>query len=190
MNVRRFSTRFAGATLGVLALAGIFPLGALAQTEHAHTQASPNALVKAVRQATERFKDSKVAGAEGYALQFGCVSGEDTGAMGLHYVNLALVKDGELNPSRPEIVIYEPTADGGVNLVGADYLVFADAWDAAHEAPPQLMGQLLHRIAAPNRYGLPSFYTLHVWAWKDNPTGTFANWHTRVSCDNFSGQKQ
>jgi hypothetical protein len=199
MNVGRFSIRLAGSILSVVALAGMGPSGALAQDGHAHPQgkqpvtaqqkASANGLVKVVRKATERFKDSAVAAAEGYALQFGCVSGEDTGAMGLHYVNFALVKDVELDPTRPEIVIYEPTADGGVNLIGADFLVFADAWDAAHEAPPQLMGQLLHRIAAPNRYGLPSFYTLHVWAWKDNPTGTFANWHTRVSCDAFSGQK-
>jgi hypothetical protein len=82
---------------------------------------SASSLVKVVRKATERFKDSAVAAAEGYALQFGCVSGEDTDAMGLHYVNFALVKDVELDPTRPEIVIYEPTADGGVNLIGADF---------------------------------------------------------------------
>ena len=39
--------------------------------------------------------------------------------------------------------------------------------------PPQLMGQLFHLFEAPNRFGLPAFYTLHVWAWKENPTGTF-----------------
>jgi len=38
------------------------------------------------------------------------------------------------------------------------------------------------------RFGLPAFYTLHVWAWKDNPTGTFVNWHSNVSCDAFDGQ--
>jgi hypothetical protein len=32
---------------------------------------------------------------------------------------------------------------------------------------------------------LPPFYTLHVWAWKENPAGTFVNWHTNVSCDSF-----
>jgi hypothetical protein len=174
------------------------PSGALAQSGHPHIQAvqplaapqkgNANALVKTVREATERFKNVAVADGEGYGLLFGCVSGEDAGAMGLHYVNLPLVIDGELDATRPEIVIYEPTADGGVNLVGADYLVFADAWDAANEAPPQLMGQLFHRFEAPNRFGLPAFYTLHVWAWKDNPTGTFVNWHSTVSCDAFSGQ--
>ena len=52
------------------------------------------------------------------------------------------------------------------------------------------MGQLLHFFESPNRFGLPPFYTLHVWAWKESPTGTFVNWHTNVSCDAFNGQQQ
>jgi hypothetical protein len=128
-----------------------------------------------------------VAEAEGYHLLFGCVSGPDSGAMGLHYVNLALVGDGELDPTRPEIVIYEPTPNGRLRLIGADYLVFADAWDQKGVGTPQLMGQLLHLFESPNRFGLPAFYTLHVWAWKDNPTGMFVNWHSKVSCEGFSG---
>jgi hypothetical protein len=38
------------------------------------------------------------------------------------------------------------------------------------------------------RFGLPAFYTLHVWAWKDNPSGAFVNWHPKVSCDAFAGR--
>ena len=92
--------------------------------------------------------------------------------------------------TRPEIVIYEPTANGRLRLIGADFLVFADVWNAKHDAPPQLMGQLFHLFEAPNRFGLPAFYTLHVWAWQENPTGTFVNWHSKVSCDAFNGQLQ
>jgi hypothetical protein len=156
------------------------------QHDDADHKAAPNDLVKVVREATTRFRDVAVAEAEGYALMFGCVSGPDAGAMGLHYVNLAFVGDGELDPARPEIVIYEPLPGGRLRLLGADYLVFADAWHAAHPATPELMGQLLHLFESPNRFGLPAFYTLHVWAWKDNPNGTFVNWHPRVSCDAFS----
>ena len=145
-------------------------------------------LVNVVREVTERFKDVSVAEAEGYSLMFGCVSGPDWGAMGLHYVNLALVVDGVLDPTRPEIVIYEPQPDGRPRLIGADYLVFADDWHANNTATPQLMGQLLHRFESPNRFGLPDFYTLHVWAWKDNPAGSFSNWHTTVSCNAFTAQ--
>jgi hypothetical protein len=148
-----------------------------------------SALIRIVRESTERFKDVSVAQAEGYALQFGCVSGSDNGAMGLHFVNGDLVNSGVVDAARPQIVIYEPTPNGRLRLIGADYLLLADAWDKKHPAaPPQLMGQLFHLFEAPNRFGLPAFYTLHVWAWKENPNGAFVNWHPNVSCQAFSGQ--
>jgi len=153
-----------------------------------HLPATDNGLVRIVRESTERFRDVAVAEAEGYHLLFGCVSGPDSGAMGLHYVNLALVDDGELDPTTPEIVIYEPGPNGRLRLIGADYLVFADAWDRKGVGTPQLMGQLLHLFESPNRFGLPAFYTLHVWAWKENPAGMFVNWHAKVSCDRFGEQ--
>jgi hypothetical protein len=148
-----------------------------------------NELVKAVREATAQFKNvSSVEGpGKGYALLFGCVSGGDFGAMGLHYVNLSLV-DGNLNVNEPEIILFEPASNGRIRITGADFLVPAAAWDAAHpgEGPPQLMGQLFHLFESPNRFGLDTFYTLHVWAWKDNPYGTFGNWNPDVSCDKFN----
>ena len=180
-----------------LGLAVFGPSLALAQgrsaptaQSHEHGQTSDdagqlNALVQIVRGATERFRDPVAAEAEGYRLMFGCVSGGDFGAMGLHFVNGELVGDDVLDPARPEIVIYEPMPDGRLRLVGADFLVLKEVWDVAHPAPPQLMGQLLHLFDAPNRFGLPAFYTLHVWAWKHNPNGTFVNWHPHVSCDAF-----
>jgi hypothetical protein len=128
--------------------------------------------------------------AEGYVLQFGCVSGSDSGAMGLHYVNGKLVESGVLDPTRPQIVIYEPMPDGSLKLIGADYLVLAQTWHAKHVETPGMMGQLFHLFEAPNRFGLPAFYTLHVWAWKENPQGTFVNWHPQVSCDSFAGENR
>src|SRR5436305_8361813 len=182
-----------------LALMNFYSALSLAQETHAHTTQQheltlnqtnkSSALVKIVREATERFKDVSVARSEGYALQFGCVSGPDSGAMGLHYVNGTLVGSGVIDATRPQIVIYEPTANGGLKLIGADYLVLADMWSAQHpDGPPQLMGQLFHLFESPNRFGLPAFYTLHVWAWKDNPNGAFVNWHPDVSCASFSTQ--
>jgi len=149
--------------------------------------AEASGLVRVVRESTERFRDVSVAQAEGYSLMFGCVSGADAGAMGLHYVKMPLVGDGELDPTHPEIVIYEPMPDGRLRLIGADFLVLAEDWHKTHQETPQIMGQLLPLFESPNRFGLPPFYTLHVWAWKDNPTGMFVNWHSNVSCDAFSG---
>jgi hypothetical protein len=152
-------------------------------------QSNATALVKIVRDSTERFKDVAVAEVEGYILQFGCVSGDDFGAMGLHYVNGDLVNSGVLDATRPQIVIYEAMPDGSRQLIGADYLLIADAWDKTHSGPPELMGQFFHLFPSPNRFGLPAFYTLHVWAWKKNPKGAFVNWHPNVSCESFAGQK-
>jgi hypothetical protein len=170
----------------------------LAQDGHSHMSTSQqqpaavddqaNTLLKIVRNATERFKDVHVAEAEGYAPVFGCVTGDASGAMGIHYLNGAILNSGELDPTRPQIVIYEPLPGGGLQLIGADFLVFADTWNNSHAGPPQLMGQLFHLFDAPNRFGLRPFYTLHVWAWKDNANGAFVNWHPNVSCQSFTGQ--
>jgi len=167
---------------------------ALAQNAHAHGQQhhqstsddKVGALLSIVRQSTERFKDVSVAEAEGYKLTFGCVSGPDSGAMGLHYLNGEIIGSGVIDATRPQIVIYEPTADGKLQLIGAHYLVFAEQWNAKHSSPPELMGQLFHYFETPNRFNLPAFYTLHVWAWKDNPNGAFVNWHPNVSCKLFN----
>jgi hypothetical protein len=183
--VRRFAC-----ALGVLVIADTGSPHAAGQS-HDHTadaKSVSGAFVTLVRESTERFKDVAVAEQEGYGLQFGCVSGPDYGAMGMHFVNFPLVLDGALDPTRPEIVIYELLPNGRLRLIGADYLILADAWNATHSAPPELGGQLFHFFEAPNRFGLPPFYTLHVWAWKENPTGAFVNWHANVSCEAFAGQ--
>jgi len=178
------------------ALVNVCFLRAVAQEVHSHTtttQEEPSrdqqsALLRSVRRATERFKDVRVAENDGYRLEFGCVSGDDFGAMGLHYVNDALVGEGIVDVNRPQIVLYEAQPDGSVKLTGADYLVIASAWDEKHPGTsPFLMGQIFHYFPAPNRFGLPAFYTLHVWAWKENPKGAFVNWHPNVSCQSFVG---
>jgi hypothetical protein len=152
--------------------------------------ARENELVQAVRDATERFKNvTSVAGpGEGYELGFGCVSGGDFGAMGMHYINMRLVKDNEIKAEEPEIILFEPTSNGGIRITGVDYLVDKVGWESnpEHKGPPELKGQLFHLFDSPNRFGLDPFYTLHVWAWKDNPAGTFANWNPNVSCNAFN----
>jgi hypothetical protein len=74
-------------------------------------------------------------------------------------------------------------------LVAAEYLQLADAWDGAHTdgSPPLLMGQLFDHTTEPNRFRLPAHYSLHVWAWKYNPTGVFSMWNPRVSCAAYTG---
>jgi hypothetical protein len=191
MNVRRFAAQLRYSMLGALVLMSLGPSRAAAQHhESAADEKKAGAFVTVVREATARYHDVAVAEAEGYVLMFGCVSGSDSGAMGLHYVKGSLIGDDVLDPAVPEILIYEPAPGGRLRLIGADYLVLADVWHQNHTATPELMGQLLHLFESPNRFGLPAFYTLHVWAWKDNPNGAFVNWHPKVSCNGFSGQNR
>jgi len=199
MKVGRFATQCGGFVIGAVLCVTLSSSRALAQ-DHEHLVVSPapetaaqkkqaNELVAIVRDVTERYKDVSQAGPD-YALAFGCVSGGDYGAMGLHFVNMTLVGDGIIDATKPEILLYEPTPNGRLRLTGADYLVLAADWNKDHAHAPELNGQLFHFFDAPNRFGLPPFYTLHVWAWKDNPLGTFTNWNPNVSCDGFNGVSQ
>lgn len=145
-------------------------------------------LVKEVRDATRRFLDVAIATGEGYGAFLGCVSGPNVGAMGIHFVNGPLVEDALLDASQPEVLVYEPGKNGQLRFVAVEYLVIAEAWDAdpAHTAAPVLSGQVFNYVDSPNRYGLPAFYELHVWAWKNNPLGTFADWNSKVSCKDYA----
>ena len=161
------------------------PLGAMAVEaahDHEHADAAPASLVQAVRDATRQFIDVNAATAAGYGRFLGCVSGPEHGAMGVHYVDGTLVGDGNIDGSRPEALIYEPVGDG-LRLVGVEFIVDAATWLAHHPTPPVLGGQTFQFVGSPNRYALPAFFELHVWAWRDNPNGAFVDWNTRVTCE-------
>jgi hypothetical protein len=146
-------------------------------------------LVREVRIGTRDFRDVTAALGAGYGSTGSCVSGPEKGAMGIHFANGALVGDPALDPQRPEIVIYEQR-DGRLRLVGVEFLVIAADWHAANPTagPPVLLGQHFHYTGSPNRYGLPPFYELHVWAWRDNPHGMFVDWNPAVSCQEYTGE--
>lgn len=168
------------AFLSLMALTSV----ALASTGNAKP---PTTLVQAVREATAGFKGVKAAEAAGYGLFHGCVSGPQAGAMGIHYANGGLVGDGKLDVSHPEALLYE-AENGKLQLLGVEYIVMAEAWDAKNDMPPVLMGQMFNYVNSPNRYRLPAFYELHVWAWKYNPDGIFSDWNRHVSCTEFNGE--
>jgi hypothetical protein len=152
------------------------------QQHEGHINNTQGPLPDAVREATRRFRHVNEATAAGYQQFQGCVSGPEQGAMGVHYANFALF-DAVIDVENPEVLVYEPT-HGRLQLVAAEYITPAEAWDAVHEASdrPQLMGHLMHFAPGPNRYGPAAFYELHVWAWRNNPHGTFADWNPSVSC--------
>jgi hypothetical protein len=170
-----------------LAVAGITLIGvATSQLAVARQTVVPES-IDAVRAATTAYDDLAAAEADGYALLIdtagiSCIDKPGTGAMGVHYANGALVEAGAVDARKPQVLVYEPTADDSLRLAGVEYVVIQEPWDATHDTPPALFGQEFMLTPAENRYGLPAFYSLHAWVWKANPSGMFAMWNPDVSC--------
>jgi hypothetical protein len=164
--------------LAMLLLAGLTGISvpAMAHGDGPHDYApGANPLADRVHEVNGRFADVNVALEEGYS-PIPCVSGIEGGAMGIHYVNGDLLNDdGVIDVAKPEAVMYEPGPDGKLTLVAVEYISL--------KGPANLGGQLFAFQGEPNRYGLPPFYELHVWAWRANPTGTFADMNPDVSCE-------
>jgi hypothetical protein len=174
----------AAVTAAMLSLPWSYPAGSGQAQAHRHNS---DTLVEQVARAIQPFASPDAAIKAGYEPFLGCVSGPQEGAMGIHYVNSTLVGDGQVSVERPEALMYEPK-NGRLILVGVEYIVLAADWDAAQSSPPTLMGQVFHYNGSPNRYRIPAFYELHVWAAKDNPNGAFADWNPRVSCEDYKSR--
>ena len=150
------------------------------QAVHEQTEGT---LVKQVRAGTRKYINVNHATKAGYGPFLGCVAGTDHGAMGVHYVNPTLLGNLTLDPAQPQALIYEPS-DGKMTLVAVEFILDSAAWLAANNnTPPVLDGQVFNFVGAPNRFNIPSFFELHVWAWRDNPQGAFVDWNNQVNCN-------
>jgi hypothetical protein len=187
----RYDFRPSRRNLGAAAVIGLLVVASAMQPSVAHDHGSPSSLagssplVEKVRHATARYKDINVALGEGWVQATPCVSGPNEGAMGVHFLQPDRLHDGVLKADEPEMLIYEPGPGGTFRLVGVEYLVLVSEW-AARNGPgvaASVDGHLANLVPEPNRYGLPALYELHVWAWENNPHGSFADWNSRVSCD-------
>ena len=107
-----------------------------------------------------------------------------SGAMGYHYANLGLIFDnGGLDASTPEAVVYAPTPDGNKQVVALEYIVPQGDWDAHHASAPELFpGHPFMFTGGDNRFGLPAFYSQHVWVGRGNPLGNLAMWNPAIHC--------
>ena len=126
----------------------------------------------------------------GSILKTPCVTGPEFGAMGVHLINHEFV-DGVVDVNKPEALIYEPQSNGKLRIVGVEYIVPKEAWDAANPAQPglpsprpSLLGHLLNFVDSPNRYGIEGgFFEIHVWAFEDNRKGALTDWNPDVTCE-------
>ncbi|KAF4410260.1 hypothetical protein [Streptomyces lycii] len=137
------------------------------------------------RAATKKFRSEKAAIAAGYHRTEICAS-SPMGGMGYHYVNPAHI--GSTDPAKPAAVLYEPGPDGTRRLVAIEYLVNdKDADLETDQDRPRMFGQDFQGPMPGHEPNMPVHYDLHVWLYKKNPKGLFAEWNPRVHCPEGSG---
>jgi hypothetical protein len=156
---------------------------ALSDTFAANASVDAQQLVE-LRKVTSRFHQLEAAQQAGYDAQITpCWAHHSAGAMGYHYGKPALI-DATVDLLEPEVVMYEPQAGGHMRLVGMEYIVPLAAWEAAgHDLNdpadvPELLGQRY------TRHSFLPIFKLHIWLWRANPSGVYADWNPKVSCAN------
>jgi hypothetical protein len=130
-----------------------------------------------LRALTARFHDFDAAVAAGYSVQITpCLELPPLGAMGFHYGNPALI-DAEVALLEPELLLYEPQKNGKLRFVGVEYIV---PWTfIPATAPAPVLPELgLTFTAVPDA----QLWGLHIYVARNNPSGIFADWNPKVSC--------
>lgn len=180
-------------------------------TQNSPAQGEPT--LAEVRALTERFTDVNVALAEGYIRDPGdmCDTADmmghpaSKGAMGIHFFRPDLLGiSGPPNPRvdgvgthtdfrNPSILIYEPQKDGSLALVAVENLVFQKSWAATGaKAPPTFHGvewdTMQDDPATPidEAHMFEPHYDRHVWIYRDNPNGMFAQFNPNVTCEHHA----
>jgi hypothetical protein len=148
---------------------------AAAENDQHDAGADVHADTARIRRATAAYRRLDAAVADGYARSVTqCIQHPRHGVMGYHHGNRALM-DGRVELERPEILVYSRTASGESVLNGVEYVVPFSAVPRAG-TPPRVMGQALKPSDE-----LQLWY-LHVWVWRENPSGLFADWNPALSC--------
>jgi hypothetical protein len=128
-----------------------------------------------LRRVTARYHDLNVAIADGFVLLHPCEERPDEGPVGTVYVHIDRLMDGIIDPASPDALIYEPSRNGRPKLVGAEFALPYALW--SEPEPPEFLGNSFQRE---DEFGV---WALHLWIWRDNPEGMFAESHPRVSCE-------
>jgi hypothetical protein len=130
------------------------------------------------------------------------------GAMGIHFfrpdlLGITAPPSPRVNGAgthtdfrKPAILIYEPQRDGSLELVAVENLVFAAAWRAAGQTePPSFQGVPYDTMtddpstALDEAHMFEPHFDRHVWLYRDNPNGIYAQFNPKVSCANHKGSQ-
>lgn len=132
-------------------------------------------MIQEVRAITEPYRDVKKASADGWNNVISpCVEHPTLGGMGFHHGRMEFF-DGRTNHLEPQVLLYEPLENGGLEFIGVEYII-PFAIHSADAQAPELFGQMYHQN--PNQ----GIWALHVWTEKENPSGRFNDWNPYVSC--------
>ena len=202
------------AVIATLIGLGFVTAAAAVKTTRPESARTPEPSLNELRTATAKYKDVKVALAEGYIRDPGnmCDAAEmmgkpkELGVMGIHFFRPDLLGiTGPPNPkvsgtgtytdfNKPAILIYEPQADETLQLVAVENLVFIKAWEAAgNKAPPTYQGKPYDTMADdPNTeideaHNFEPHYDRHVWVHRENPNGVFAQFNPNATCKYHQG---
>ena len=162
----------------------VLALSALAVVPFAGAKRTPTEReLQAVKAATARFHSVERAIRAGYlpgptSTSPGTCVASPAGGMGYHFENQALMRDGVLDIRRPEMLVYEKKRNGRYRLIAVEYYIQANQAAAA----PRLFGQTFQGPMPAHHPGMTTHYDLHVWLWKHNPAGMFAEWNPNVRC--------
>ncbi len=135
-------------------------------------------LLEQVRAEVSVFSSPESAAAAGYVEDPHCVAHPELGGMGFHWINEELI-DPVFDPLQPEGLLYGPTADGGRELLGVEYIVIDVGQDH-----PQFDGHPFDVGGVPPLEEVEvAHWSLHVWTHEENPSGDFMPFNPNVSCD-------
>ena len=170
--------------------AALAPEGVATTHAPATLSASTASQIAQLRRLVAPFHDFQTASDAGWSAPITpCLVAGDlpstpgSGAMGFHYGNLAYIQDGGVvDLLQPELLLYEPEQNGKLRFVGVEYIVpFAD--HPATDPAPTLLGQEFAQVPEFGVWGL------HIYVGRHNPSGTFAPWNPKVSCEAASAQQ-
>lgn len=136
--------------------------------------AGMNQVLATLRRVTARYHDLDAALADGFVFLHPCEDRPGEGPVGIVYIHPGRMLDGAIDPSLPDALLYEPTSNGKPTLTGVEMVVPHALWPS--QDPPTFLGATFQ---TEEEFGV---YGLHVWIWRHNPEGMFAQSNPRVSC--------
>ena len=149
----------------------------------------------AIRAATEKYQDVRLALADGYEQATDVVPN-----MGAHFIHDDRVLDGALNVEEPEVLIYDLNEAGDWHLRGTSFVLpwpivgddhpegFAGPLDNWHVHYDLCIGSELDSrtaqaqdcVEAGGEF-IPTYgWMIHAWVHDDNPLGVFSMWNSNV----------